>query len=274
MPLDLTVSASMLNTSKGFFTLAFKIIKMLKGKTALVTGGSRGIGYAIVKKYAEQGANVAFTYLNSAEKAKAIVDELTATHGVKVVAYQSDAASYSASEQLVNDVIAEFGRIDILVNNAGITRDNLILRMSEEQFDEVIKSNLKSIFNLTKHVSKHMLRQKAGSIINLSSIVGLRGQAGQSNYAASKAGIVGFSKSIAEEFGSRSIRCNVISPGFIETDMTHVLAEDTKKNLLSQIPLGRMGQAEDIANTALFLGSDMSAYITGQVLSVCGGMSR
>ena len=247
---------------------------MLKGKTALVTGGSRGIGYAIVKKYAQQGANVAFTYLNSVEKAQAIVEELTAAHGVRVVAYRSDAASYSASEELVNEVIKEFGRIDILINNAGITRDNLLLRMSEEQFDEVIKSNLKSIFNLTKHVSKHMLRQKSGSIINLSSIVGLRGQAGQSNYAASKAGIVGFSKSIAEEFGSRSIRCNVISPGFIETDMTHVLAEDTKKNLLNQIPLGRMGQADDIANTALFLGSDMSAYITGQTISVCGGMSR
>ncbi len=247
---------------------------MLQGKTALVTGGSRGIGYSIVKKFAKNGANVAFTYLNSAERAKTIVAELVSAYGVKVMAYQSDAASYSASEDLVNDVIKDFGRIDILVNNAGITKDNLILRMSEEQFDEVIKSNLKSIFNLTKHVAKHMLRQKSGSIINLSSIVGLRGQAGQSNYAASKAGIIGFSKSIAEEFGSRNIRCNAISPGFIETDMTHVLAEDTKKNLLSQIPLGRMGQAEDIANAALFLGSDMSAYITGQVLSVCGGMSR
>ena len=247
---------------------------LLKGKNALVTGGSRGIGNAIVRKYAEQGANVAFTYLNSAEKAKSIVDELAAAYGVKVIAFRSDAASYSDSEQLVNDVVKEFGRIDILVNNAGITRDNLILRMSEEQFDEVIDSNLKSVFNLTKHVSKLMLRQKSGSIINLSSIVGLRGQAGQSNYSASKAGIIGFSKSIAEEFGSRSIRCNAISPGFIETDMTLVLGEDTKKNLLSQISLGHMGQPEDIANTALFLGSDLSAYITGQVISVCGGMSR
>ena len=247
---------------------------LLKGKNALVTGGSRGIGNAIVRKYAEQGANVAFTYLNSAEKAKSIVDELAAAYGVKVIAFRSDAASYSDSEQLVNDVVKEFGRIDILVNNAGITRDNLILRMSKEQFDEVIDSNLKSVFNLTKHVSKLMLRQKSGSIINLSSIVGLRGQAGQSNYSASKAGIIGFSKSIAEEFGSRSIRCNAISPGFIETDMTLVLGEDTKKNLLSQISLGHMGQPEDIANTALFLGSDLSAYITGQVISVCGGMSR
>jgi 3-oxoacyl-[acyl-carrier protein] reductase len=239
-----------------------------------VTGGSRGIGYAIVKKYAEHGANVAFTYLNSEEKANAIVAEITAAYGVKVKAYRSDAASYTAADQLVTEVIKEFGNIDILVNNAGITRDNLILRMSEEQFDEVIQSNLKSIFNITKHVSKHMLRQKSGSIINLSSIVGLRGQAGQSNYAASKAGIIGFTKSIADEFGSRSIRCNAISPGFIETDMTHVLGEDVKKNLLAQIPLGRMGRAEDIANAALFLGSDMSVYITGQILSVCGGMSR
>jgi 3-oxoacyl-[acyl-carrier protein] reductase len=247
---------------------------LLQGKNALVTGGSRGIGHAIVKKYAENGANVAFTYLNSVEKAGAIVEELTAAYGVRIVAYQSDAASYSASELLVNEVIKDFGSIHILVNNAGVTKDNLILRMSEEQFDEVIKSNLKSVFNLTKHVSKHMLRQKSGSIINLSSIVGMRGQAGQSNYAASKAGIIGFSKSIAEEFGSRSIRCNAISPGFIETDMTHVLGEDIKKSLLAQIPLGHMGKAEDIANAALFLGSDISAYITGQVLSVCGGMSR
>ena len=247
---------------------------LLQGKNALVTGGSRGIGHAIVKKYAENGANVAFTYLNSAEKANAIVNEISAEYGVRVLAYQSDASSYASAEELVSAVSKELSQIDILVNNAGITKDNLILRMSEEQFDEVIKSNLKSVFNLTKHVSKLMLRQKSGSIINLSSIVGLRGQAGQSNYAASKAGIIGFSKSIAEEFGSRNIRCNVISPGFIETDMTHVLGEDIKKNLLSQIPLQRMGQAVEIANAALFLGSDMSAYITGQVLSVCGGMSR
>jgi 3-oxoacyl-[acyl-carrier protein] reductase len=246
----------------------------LQGKNALVTGGTRGIGYAIVKKYAENGANVAFTYLSSEEKAKGIVDEITAAYCVKVKAYQSDAASYVASEQLVADVIRDFGQIDILVNNAGITKDNLILRMSEEQFDQVIDANLKSVFNLTKQVSKHMLRQKSGSIINLTSIVGMRGQAGQSNYAASKSGIIGFTKSIAEEFGSRSIRCNAISPGFIETDMTHVLAEDTKKTLISQIPLQRMGRAEEIANTALFLGSDLSAYITGQVISVCGGMSR
>ena len=247
---------------------------MLKGKNALVTGGSRGIGYAIVKKYAEQGANVAFTYLHSADKAKAVVDEITAAYRVRVQAYQSDAASYAASETLVSEVAKDFGPIDILVNNAGITRDNLLLRMSEEQFDEVIQANLKSIFNLTKHVSKIMLRQKSGAIINLTSIVGMRGQAGQSNYAASKAGIIGFTKSIAEEFGSRTIRCNAISPGFIETDMTHILNEEQKKSFLSQIPLQRMGRAEDVANAALFLGSDLSVYITGQVLSVCGGMSR
>ena len=246
----------------------------LKGKNALVTGGSRGIGHAIVKKYAENGANVAFTYLSSAEKARAIEQELSAQYGVKVKGYQSDAASYTATETLINDVVKDFGAIDILVNNAGITRDNLILRMSEEQFDEVIKANLKSIFNLTKHVSKIMLRQKSGSIINITSIVGMRGQAGQSNYAASKAGIIGFTKSIAEEFGSRSIRCNAISPGFIETDMTHILNEDVKKSFMSQIPLQRMGRADDVANAALFLGSDLSTYITGQVLSVCGGMSR
>lgn len=246
----------------------------LKGKNALVTGGSRGIGHAIVKKYAENGANVAFTYLSSAEKARAIEQELSAQYGVKVKGYQSDAASYTATETLINDVVKDFGAIDILVNNAGITRDNLILRMSEEQFDEVIKANLKSIFNLTKHVSKIMLRQKSGSIINITSIVGMRGQAGQSNYAASKAGIIGFTKSIAEEFGSRSIRCNAISPGFIETDMTHILNEEVKKSFMSQIPLQRMGRADDVANTALFLGSDLSTYITGQVLSVCGGMSR
>ena len=216
----------------------------LKGKSALVTGGTRGIGYAIVKKYAESGANVAFTYLSSAEKAIAIANELSTQYGVKILGYQSDAASYSASELLVATMVKEFESIDILVNNAGITRDNLILRMSEEQFDEVINANLKSVFNLTKHVSKTMLRQKSGSIINISSIVGMRGQAGQSNYAASKAGIIGFTKSIAEEFGSRTIRCNAISPGFIETDMTHILNEEVKKSFISQIPLQRMGQAD------------------------------
>ncbi len=246
---------------------------LLKEKTALITGGTRGIGYAIVKKFAEQGCNVAFTYLSSDEKAKQFEAELLAL-GVKAKAYKSDAGSYADSEKLVEEVVKEFGSIDILVNNAGVTRDNLILRMSEQQWDEVINANLKSVFNLTKHVSKTMLRNKKGSVINLTSIVGVKGQAGQSNYAASKAGIIGFTKSIADEFGSRSIRCNAIAPGFIETDMTTVLPEETKKGILAQIPMKRMGQAEEVANVALFLASDLSTYVSGQVISVCGAMSR
>lgn len=246
---------------------------LLKGKTALVTGGTRGIGEAIVRKFAAEGCNVAFTYLSSGEKAGKLELELNAL-GVKVKAYKSDAASYLQSETLVEEVIKDFGGIDILVNNAGITRDNLLLRMTEEQWTEVMDANLKSVFNLTKHVSKLMLRAKSGSIINLTSIVGEKGQAGQSNYAASKAGIIGFTKSIADEFGSRSIRCNAIAPGFIETDMTAVLTEETQKNILQQIPFRRMGRAEEVANAALFLASDLSAYVSGQVLSVCGGMNR
>ncbi len=246
---------------------------LLQNKTALVTGGTRGIGQAIVKKFAAQGCRVAFTYLSSDEKAAALVAELTAT-GATVKAYKSDAGIYAQAEQLVDEVVKDFGSIDILVNNAGITRDNLILRMGEEQWDEVIQANLKSVFNLTKHVSKLMLRQKSGSIINLSSIIGEIGQGGQSNYAASKAGIIGFTKSIADEFGSRSIRCNAIAPGFIETDMTGVLGEDIKNGILSRIPMKRMGHAEEVADAALFLASDLSTYVSGQVISVCGGMSR
>jgi 3-oxoacyl-[acyl-carrier protein] reductase len=246
---------------------------LLKDKTALVTGGSRGIGYAIVKKFAEEGSNVAFTYQSSEEKAKELESQLNAL-GVKVKAYKSDASSHAEAEQLTEAVSKEFGVIDILVNNAGITRDNLILRMSEEDWDEVLTANLKSVFNMTKHVSKIMLRQKRGSIINLSSIIGDKGQAGQSNYAASKAGIIGFTKSIADEFGSRNIRCNAIAPGFIETDMTALLSDEVKKNILTQIPLKRMGSAEEVANTALFLASDLSTYISGQVISVCGAMNR
>ena len=246
---------------------------LLKGKTALITGGTRGIGLAIAKKFAEQGSQVAFTYLNSEEKAMALQTELLGL-GVKAKAYKSNAANYTDAEKLIEDVIKEFGTIDALVNNAGITHDNLILRMTEEQWDEVVNANLKSVFNLTKHVSKLMLRQKSGSIINISSIVGVIGQAGQSNYAASKAGIIGFTKSIADEFGSRSIRCNAIAPGFIETDMTHVLTGEVKKNILSKIPMQRMGNAEEVANTALFLASDLSTYVSGQVISVCGGMNR
>lgn len=246
---------------------------LLKGKTALVTGGTRGIGHAIVKKFAENGCQVAFTFVSSAEKASQLEEELSAL-GVKVKAYKSDAGCYADAEKLVEDVLKDFGRIDILVNNAGITRDNLILRMNEEHWDEVITANLKSVFNLTKHVSKGMLRQKSGSIINLTSIIGEMGQAGQSNYAASKAGVIGFTKSIADEFGSRSIRCNAIAPGFIETDMTSVLGDDLKKAILAQIPMKRMGRPEEVADAALFLASDLSTYVSGQVLSVCGAMNR
>lgn len=246
---------------------------LLKGKTALITGGTRGIGYGMAKRFAQEGANVAFTYVSSAERAQAVEQELLAM-GVKAKGYQSDAASFADSEKLVEEVLKEFGAIDILVNNAGITRDNLLLRMTEEQWDQVMAANLKSVFNLTKHVSKNMLRAKSGSIINLTSIVGEKGQAGQANYAASKAGIIGFTKSIADEFGSRSIRCNAIAPGFIETDMTGVLTDEVKKGILDKIPMKRMGTPEEVADAAVFLGSDLSRYVSGQVLSVCGGMNR
>lgn len=246
---------------------------LLKGKTALVTGGTRGIGQAIAQKFAEQGANLAFTYIHSEERAQQMEKSLS-VFGNKVRAYQNNAGVYADAENLVEEVQATFGQIDILVNNAGITADNLILRMSEEQWDEVITANLKSVFNFTKHVSKIMLRQKSGSIINLSSVIGEIGQGGQANYAASKAGIIGFTKSIADEFGSRSIRCNAIAPGFIETDMTGALPEDVKKNILDKIPMKRMGHAEEVANTALFLASDLSTYVSGQVIAVCGAMCR
>ncbi len=248
-------------------------MKLLQDKVALVTGGSRGIGAAIVSEFAAAGANVAFTYHSSREKAEALATALSEEHGVSVSAHQSDAASYSAAEELIGSVLETYGKLDILVNNAGITRDTLMLRMSEEQWDEVMANNLKSVFNLTKHAIRPMMRNRGGSIINMSSIVGVTGNAGQANYAASKAGIIGFSKSIAKEMGSRSIRCNVIAPGFISTDMTDELDEKTKEAYLSNIPLKRLGEAKEIAEACIFLGSDMSAYISGQVLSVCGGLN-
>jgi 3-oxoacyl-[acyl-carrier protein] reductase len=250
-------------------------MKILEGKVAIVTGAARGIGAAIARMFAEQGADVAFTYVsdNSAEKAAALETELQA-FGVKAKAYQSNAGIFAECEILVADVLKEFGKIDICVNNAGISKDNLLLRMTPEQWDEVMDINLKSVFNMTKQVIKPMMKAKSGSIINMSSIVGVRGNAGQSSYAASKAGIIGFTKSVALELGSRNIRCNAIAPGFIETDMTHYLKDgDGATDFLKKIPLGRFGKAEEIASTTLFLASDMSSYITGQVLSACGGLN-
>lgn len=247
-------------------------MKLLDGKVALVTGGSRGIGAAIVKRFAEQGANVAFTYRSSAEQANALAESLS-TDGVTVKAYQSDASSFEASEQLVKEVLADFSKVDILVNNAGITRDTLMLRMTEQQWDDVIQTNLKSIFNLTKHLVRPMMKNRGGSIINMSSIVGMTGNAGQANYAASKAGIFGFTKSIAKEMGSRNIRCNAIAPGFIETDMTDALDDKTKESYLNNIPLKRLGKAEEVADVCVFLGSDLSNYVSGQTISVCGALN-
>ncbi|MBK9042185.1 MAG: 3-oxoacyl-[acyl-carrier-protein] reductase [Saprospiraceae bacterium] len=246
---------------------------MLQGKVALVTGGSRGIGESIVRKFAANGANVVFTYLSSVEKAENLAREVAEEYGVKVKAVKSDASKYTESENLINLIVEEFGKIDILVNNAGITKDTLMLRMSEEQWDDVMEVNLKSVFNLTKHVLKPMMKNRSGSIINMGSVVGVFGNAGQANYAASKAGIIGFSKSIAKEVGSRNIRCNVIAPGFIETDMTHALTEDQKKAYADSIPLKKLGSGDDVANACVFLGSDMGQYVTGQVLSVCGGLN-
>lgn len=246
-------------------------MKLLEGKTALITGASRGIGRAIALKFAENGANVAFTYLSSVEKGKALEAEIAA-FGVKAKGFQSDAADFKAADELINAVIAEFGTIDAVVNNAGITRDGLLMRMSEENFDEVVRTNLKSVFNITKAVQRPMLKQRSGSIINMSSVVGVKGNAGQANYAASKAGILGFTKSVALELGSRNIRCNAIAPGFIETEMTDVLDAKTVQGWRDAIPLKRGGHVNDVANLAIFLASDMSAYITGQTINVCGGM--
>jgi 3-oxoacyl-[acyl-carrier protein] reductase len=250
-------------------------MRLLEGKKAIVTGAARGIGEAIALKLAEHGADIAFTYVSnsSVEKANILVDKLKG-YGVNAKAYQSNAADFEACVTLVEEVVKEFGTVDICVNNAGISRDNLLLRMTPEQWDEVMTNNLKSVYNVTRSVIRPMMKAKKGSIINMSSIIGIRGNAGQSSYAASKAGIIGFSKSIALELGSRNIRCNSIAPGFIETDMTNYLKEGVNsKTWLEKIPLGRFGNAEEVANITLFLASDLSSYITGQVISACGGLN-
>ncbi len=246
-------------------------MQLVKDKVVLVTGASRGIGRSIAHEFAKAGAHVAFTYLSSVEKGEALVKELEA-HGVKAKGYRSDASLFTAAEELVDAVVADFGQIDILINNAGITRDGLLMRMSEEQWDEVIRVNLKSVFNLTKAVSKPMMKARSGSIINMTSVVGVKGNAGQANYAASKAGIIGFSKSVALELGSRNIRCNAIAPGFIETEMTEELNEAAIEEWKKAIPLKRGGEAKEVADECLFLGSDLSTYVTGQTIHVNGGL--
>ncbi len=250
-------------------------MKLLEGKTAIITGAARGIGEGIALKFAEQGANIAFTYVSdsSAAKAKDLEEKLIAM-GVKAKAYQSNAGDFAACEVFVNDVLKEFGQIDICVNNAGISKDNLLLRMTPDQWDEVMQVNLKSVFNMTKQVIRPMMKAKSGSIINMSSVIGEMGNAGQSSYAASKAGVIGFTKSVAKELGSRNIRCNAVAPGFVETDMTSYLKDgEGADKYKAGIPLGRFGTAEDIANISLFLASDMSSYVTGQVISACGGLN-
>ena len=246
-------------------------MKLLEGKTVIITGASRGIGKGIAEVFAKQGANIAFTYRSSDEKANILEKELSA-NGCKVKGYKSDASDFEAAQELAANVIDEFGSIDVLVNNAGITKDGLLMRMSEEDFDNVMNINMKSVFNMTKAVLRPMLKQKKGSIINMSSVVGVKGNAGQANYSASKAAINGFTKSTALEVGSRNIRCNAIAPGFIETEMTEALGKEQVEEWRNSIPLKRGGTPEDIANATLFLASDMSAYVTGQVLHVCGGM--
>ena len=246
-------------------------MKLLEGKVAIITGASRGIGNGIAKVFAEHGANVAFTYSSSQESALALENDLNVL-GIKAKGFKSNAADFNEAQKLVDNVIAEFGTVDILINNAGITKDNLLMRMSEDDFDTVIEINLKSVFNMTKAVQKIMLKNRKGSIVNMSSVVGVKGNAGQANYAASKAGMIGFTKSIALELGSRNIRCNAIAPGFIETEMTAKLNEDVVKGWRQAIPLKRGGTPEDVANVCVFLGSEMSAYVTGQVINVDGGM--
>ncbi len=247
-------------------------MKLLEGKVAIITGASRGIGKGIAQKFIEQGAIVAFSYLSSDEKARALEEELSAQGGV-AKGYKSNAADFNMAQSLVDEVVKEFGTVDILVNNAGITKDNLLMRMSEDQWDDVMEINLKSCFNLTKAVMRTMLKARSGSIVNMSSVVGVQGNAGQANYAASKAGMIGFSKSVADELGSRNIRCNAIAPGFIETEMTEQLEDKVMEEWISNISLKRGGSPEDVANLVVFLGSDMSTYITGQVINVDGGLA-
>lgn len=246
-------------------------MKLLEGKTALITGASKGIGRKIAEKFAEQGANVAFTYLSSVEKGEALEQELQA-FGTKVKGYRSDASKFEEAENLIQSMVADFGTIDIVVNNAGITKDGLLMRMNEQQWDDVIDINLKSVFNVTKAASRVMMKNRKGSFINMSSVVGIQGNAGQANYSASKAGIIGFSKSVAKELGSRNIRTNVVAPGFIRTEMTEVLDPKVVEGWEQGIPLKRAGEPEDVANLCVFLASDMSSYITGQVIPVDGGM--
>jgi 3-oxoacyl-[acyl-carrier protein] reductase len=250
-------------------------MKLLEGKTAIITGAARGIGEAIALKFAEHGANVAFTFVSdgSKDKAKALEEKLIAL-GVKAKSYQSNAGDFAACEVFVNDVLKEFGAVDICVNNAGISKDNLLLRMTPEQWDDVMTTNLKSVFNMTKQVIRPMMKARSGSIINMSSVIGEMGNAGQSSYAASKAGVIGFTKSVAKELGSRNIRCNAIAPGFVETDMTSYLKEgEGAEKYKAGIPLGRFASAEDIANVTLFLASNLSSYVTGQTISACGGLN-
>jgi len=250
-------------------------MKLLENKTAIITGAARGIGEAIAIKFAENGANIAFTYVSdsSEEKARTLESKLSAL-GVKAKSWKTNAAHYAQTEVFVAEVMKEFGTIDVCVNNAGISKDNLLLRLTPEQWDDVIEVNLKSVYNITRQVIKPMMKARSGSIINMSSIIGIKGNAGQSSYAASKAGIIGFTKSIAQELGSRNIRCNAIAPGFIETDMTQYLQEgEISKSFLDKIPLSRFGTSEEVSNTTLFLASSMSSYITGQVISICGGMN-
>ena len=250
-------------------------MKLLEGKTAIITGAARGIGEGIAIKFAAHGCNIAFTYVSdgSAERAKSLEEKLSAM-GIKAKAYQSNAGDYAACENFVNDVLKEFGTIDICVNNAGISKDNLLLRMTSEQWDDVMAINLKSVFNMTKQVIRPMMKARNGSIINMSSVIGEMGNAGQSSYAASKAGIIGFTKSIAKELGSRNVRCNAVAPGFVETDMTSYLKDgEGAEKYKADIPLGRFASTEDIANVCLFLASDMGSYVTGQVISACGGLN-